>query len=220
MTVRGLNSDVGAERAEFTYLYEIHHSGGVIRMTNASRDIVALGETWVAVGGALMQGAIPDVADRKAQGVDLSLFGVSQTIIALIQINQFRGQNILIYLIQGDPDTGVFDTPDLIFRGRQNSDYNITEDREADSTESGGTVTVKTRISADLSQINSAISCRSNVPSHQEFLRRAGLSTSDDFFERVFSLMNKTIFWGTADPDVPALQIGQTIYGQPIYSDT
>lgn len=219
MSPRTLNSDIGAERAEFAFLYEINHSGGVIRLTNASRDVVALSQTWTAVGGALLQGAVPDVADRKAQGLDLSLFGVSQTIIALIQLNQFRGRNILIYLIQGDPDTGVFGVPDLIFRGRQNSDYKITEDRDHESRESGGTVTVKTRISADLSQINSATSCRTNVPSHQEFLRRAGLSTSDDFFNRVLSIMNTTIFWGTADPDIPPLQVGTTIYGRPIYSD-
>jgi len=215
-----LNSPVADERAEFAYLYEINHSGGVIRMTNASRDVVAIGETWTAVGGSLLQGAIPDIDDRKAQGVDLTLFGVSQTIIALIQINQFRGRNILIYLIQADPDTGIFGVPDLIFRGRQNSDYKITEERDPDSQESGGKVTVKTRISADLSQINNSMSCRSNVPSHQEFLRRAGLVTDDEFFSRVLSIMGKTIFWGTADPDIPALQIGTNRYGVPIYADT
>ncbi len=199
---RTLNSDVAAERAELAFLYEINHSGGVLRLTNASRDIDALSQTWTAVGGSLLQGAVPDVADRKAQGVDLTLFGVSQTIIALLQINQFRGRNILIYLIMADPDSGEFGTPDLIFRGRQNNDYKITEDREFESTEDGGTVTVKTRISADLSQINTSISCRSNVPSHQEFLRRAGIATDDEFFSRVSSIMNKTIFWGTADPDI------------------
>jgi len=207
LSPRTLNSDIAAERAEFAFLYEINHSGGVIRMTNASRDVVALGETWTAVGGSLLQGAVPDVADRKAQGVDLTLFGVSQTIIALIQINQFRGRTILIYLIQADPDTGEFTDPDLIFRGRQNNDYKITETRDDESTESGGSVTVKTRITADLSQINSAISCRSNVPNHQEFLRRAGIATDDEFFSRVSSIMNKTIFWGTADPDVPHVPV-------------
>ena len=205
---RTLNSDISAERAEFAFLYEINHSGGVIRMTNASRDVVALGETWTAVGGSLLQGSVPDVADRKAQGVSLELFGVSQTIIALIQINQFRGRNVLIYLIQADPDTGEFTDPDLIFRGRQNSDYKIVEERDFESSESGGTVSVKTRISADLSQINNAMSCRSNVPSHQEFLRRAGLATDDEFFSRVITIMNTSVFWGTADPDVPALSLG------------
>jgi len=148
---------------------------------------------------------------------------VSQTIIALIQINQFRGRNILIYIIFADPDTGEFGDPDLIFRGRQNNDYKVTEERDFESTESGGTAKVKTRISADLSQINSAISCRSNVPSHQEFLRRAGIATDDEFFSRVITIMNKTVFWGTSDPDVPGLLLGYKSYHGikvPIYTDT
>lgn len=200
---RTLNTDVAAERLEFTYLYEINHSGGVIRITNASRDIFALGETWTAVGGALLQGPVADVDDRKAQGVELSLFGVTQTIIAVIQQNQFRGRNILIYLIGADPDTGIFGDPDLIFRGRQNSDYRITEDRDQDSPESGGSVTVKTRISSDLSQINTKMSCRCSVPSHAEYLRRAGLLTTDDFFERVLSIMNIAVYWGGVNPELP-----------------
>ena len=199
---RTLNSSIDDERSEFTYLYEIFHSGGVIRLTNASRDVVALSETWTAVGGALLHGSVPDVADRKAQGVELSLFGVSQTVISLIQNNQFRGRLIQIYLIHADPDTGVFGTPDLIFRGRQNHDYKIKEDRDHDSTESGGTVTVKTRISSDLAAINGKVSCRCSVPSHEEFLRRSGVGAPNDrFFDRVLSIMGAQIFWGTAAPE-------------------
>ncbi len=198
---RVLNTDIAAERLEFTYLYEINHSGGVIRITNASRDIVALGETWTAVGGALLQGPVSDLDDRKAQGVELSLFGVTQTIIAVIQQNQFRGRLVLVYLIAADPDDGVFGDPDLIFRGRQNSDYKITEERDHDSTDSGGSVTVKTRISSDLSQITSKMSCRCSVPSHQEYLRRAGLATNDQFFERVLSIASISVYWGTEAPE-------------------
>ena len=202
---RVLNSPVGDERSEFTYLYEIFHSGGVVRLTNASRDVEALTFTWTAVGGALLQGPVPDVADRKAQGVELSLFGVSQTIISLIQNNQFRGRLVQIYLIHADPDTGVFGVPDLIFRGRQNSDYKIKEDRDHDSTGSGGTVTVKTRVSSDLAAINSKISCRCSVPSHEEFLRRAGVGSPDDkFFDRVLSIMGTSVFWGSENPEKPS----------------
>ncbi len=137
-----------------------------------------------------------------------------------MEINQFRGRNILIYLIMADPDTGEFTDPDLIFRGRQNSDYRIVEDRDPESTERGGTVTVKTRITADLSQINSAMSCRSNVPSHQEFLRRAGIATDDEFFSRVITIMNQTVFWGTADPDIPGRFLGRVgPYQTPVYAD-
>lgn len=202
MTLRPLNSPVEVQRGSFTYLYEIEHSGGTIRVTNATADIVTLGHTWSAVGGALLHGGAPETADMKAQGTELELWGVDQTIISAIQNNQFRGRLIKIYLLHVDPDTGVVDTPDLIFQGRQNSDYRVSENRTHDDVRSGGTVTVKTRISADLSAINNRRSVRCNLSSHQEMLRRAGFATPrDTFFERVPSLMNRNIFWGSPVPD-------------------
>ena len=199
---RTINSPVGDVRGELVYLYEINHSGGIIRLTNSSSDIVALTFTWTSVGGSLLHGMVPDLSDRRGQAVELSLYGVDQTVISAIQANQFRGRLIRIYLLHFDPDTGVQDTPDLIFRGRQNGDYEISEDRDPESTVSGGVVTVKTRISADLSAVNIRVSCRANVHSHEEFLRRSGVASPDDkFFERVPTIMSKEIFWGTHNPE-------------------
>ncbi len=198
---RTLNSPIGDQRGEFTYLYEINHSGGIIRVTNSSSDIVALTFTWLALGGSLIHDEAPDVADRKAQSVELSLFGVTQTIIAAIQANQFRGRLIKIYVVHFDPDTGVIDTPDLIFQGRQNDDWKIIESRDNEDVKSGGLVTVTTRISADLSSINSIQSIRCNVHNHEEFLRRSGVGAPDDkFFARVPTIMNLDIYWGTSTP--------------------
>ena len=199
---RTLNSPVAEPRAEFVFLYEINHSGGVIRLTNAPADVVALSQTWVAVGGSLIHGEAPDIPDSKAQGIMLTLYGVDQTITGVIQSNQFRGRIVKVYLVHFNPDTGAIYTPDLVFRGRQNGDYQVSEDRQSDSTESGGSVTVKTRITSDLSAIKSKQSCRCNVHSHEEFLRRSGVGSPDDkFFERVASITDKTIYWGQATPE-------------------
>lgn len=201
---RALNSPVANVRAEFVYLYEINHSAGVLRLTNSSSDIVALTFTWTAVGGSLIHGAAPDVPDSRAQGIELTLYGVDQTIISIIQNNQFRGRLIKIYLVHFNPDTGAIFSPDLIFRGRQNGDYKVSEDRQSDSTSSGGLVTVKTRISADLAVVNVIQSCRANVISHEEFLRRSGVTTpDDDFFIRVPTIMDKVVFWGGINPEEP-----------------
>lgn len=202
--VRTLNSPIGDQRAEFAYLYEIHHSGGgsPLRLTNASADVTALTFTWTAVGGRLVHAGAPDTTDQRGQGTDLELYGLDQTIIQQIQNNQFRGQLLRIYLLHWDPDTRVQDTPDLIFLGRQNSDYQITEDRDPDSEGSGGTVTVRTRITADLASVNAKVSTRTNVSSHQEMLRRSGQATpTDTFFERVKAIAGKDIYWGGGAPE-------------------
>jgi len=201
---RTLSSPVANDRGEFVYLYEINHSAGVLRLTNAPSDIVALTYTWTAVGGSLIHGSAPDVSDSRGQGVTISLYGVDQTIITIIQANQFRGRLIKIYLIHFNPDTGAQYTPDLIFRGRQNGGYEITEDRTAHDTISGGSVTVTTRITADLSSVNTKRPCKCNVHSHEEFLRRSGVSSPDDkFFERVPTITDKEILWGGYVADDP-----------------
>lgn len=199
---RTLNSPVADQRAEFIYLYEIEHSGGTIRVTNASADVTALAQTWTAIGGLLIHGGVPETPDRKAQAVELRLYGVNQQIISAIQQNQFRGRPLRIYLLHFDPDTGVQDTPDLVHLGRQNDDYRVTESRDDEDTESGGEVVVMTRISADTASINNKVSTRCNVHSHEEMLRRSGVTTPDDkFFARVASLMNKEIYWGEQNPE-------------------
>ena len=202
---RTFNSPISDQRGEFTYLYEIHSSNAgtpeILRLTNSNADITALTFTWTAVGAMLGHSAANETRDQKAQGVELSLYGLDQTIIAQIQNNQFRGQLIVIYLLHFDPDTGVQDTPDLVFQGRQNGDYRVTETRDPENMETGGLVTVTTRISADLSQVNTKVSTRTNVHSHEEMLRRSGVVSPDDkFFNRVLSLVNKEIFWGTDAP--------------------
>tara|TARA_R110000851_G_scaffold203781_2_gene355679 strand:- start:1313 stop:1972 length:660 start_codon:yes stop_codon:yes gene_type:complete len=199
---RTINSPITDERGEVVYLYEINHSGGVLRYTNSTADVTALTFTWTAIGGAMIHSGATESSDRRSQGVQLRLFGVDQSITSSIQSNQFRGQVIKIYLLHFDPDTGVQDTPDLIFQGRQNSDFRVKETRNFDNPDSGGTVTVTTRVSADLSSINTKVSVRCNVHSHEEMMRRSGVGAPDDkFFIRVSSIMGKNIYWGSFAPE-------------------
>lgn len=194
---RTLNSPVGDVRSEFAYLYELVHSGGTIRLTNASMDIIALTFTWTAVGGGLIHGNIQESVDRRSHGVELSLYGVDQTIISVILNNNFRGHPFKIYLIHFDPDTGVQDTPDLLVEGRQNSDFTISPDRTPEDQTTGGSVNVTTRITADLAELNQMMSLRCSVASHEEMIRRSGVGApSDKFFERIASLANIEISWG------------------------
>lgn len=204
MSPRTINAPISDQRGEFVYLYEVNHSGGTLRVTNSSADVSALSNTWTAVGARLVHAGAPELTEQKSQGTNLMLYGVDQTITNLIQANNFRGYLLSIYLLHYDPDTGVIDTPDLIFQGRQNGDWQVTETRTPGSTESGGQVEVSTRITADLASVNAKISTRTNVVSHEQFLRRSGVSAPDDkFLARVKSLVNKTIYWGKMAPDTP-----------------
>lgn len=170
-------------------------------MTSSSYDVTALSQTWTAAGGRLVHSPAVDTVDGRGQTVTLELYGLDQTIINQIQNNNFRGRIVRIYLLHWEPDTGVQDTPDLIFIGRQNGDFQVTEDRTPDSTGSGGTVTVMTQISSDMASIDTKVSTRCNVVSHEEMIRRSGVASPDDkFFQRVITLQNKDLWWGINAP--------------------
>lgn len=197
---RTLNATTyGNQRREFIYLYALDYSGGSLYFTTGPADVVFDSNTYQAVGGAILHEPIPETADRKAQGITLNLFGVDQTVIAAILLNQFRGHDCRIYIQHYDPDTGVAETPDLIWRGQQDGDYKITENRDDDGRTQS--VSVSTRVTSAMAVTNVMRSVRSNISSHQEMLRRAGLSTTDLFFGRVATLADKNIYWGTEAPD-------------------
>lgn len=206
---RTLNSSVAQQRHEYAYLYEFEFSGGTLRFTNASFDIDYGGNTYSAVGGLLQHDQISETQDRRAQGVDVKLSGVDQTVISAILTNNFRGREARIWLIHIDPDTGTHETPDLVWRGRMNGEFQIEEDRDEDGE--AHSVTVSTRIVSAMAMLNTVRSVRTNVASHEEMLRRAGqASPTDTFFSRIQTLAGKQVYWGQEAPEESSKHGGQT----------
>lgn len=197
---RSLNSPVDNERSEYVYLFDIEYSGGTIYLNTGSTDIDYGGNTYVAASGTLIHDSIEETSDRKAQQVRLQLWGVDQSIISTILSENFRGRSVVIRLLHIDPDTGVIGTPDELFIGKQNGDYTVRENRDETGAVTG-TVTVETRIKSAIGSLYNTNSVRSNVLSHQEMLRRAGISpTNDTMFERVPDLVATSISWGVPVP--------------------
>ena len=196
---RTLNSPVGDQRGEYVYLYEFRYSGGDVFINSGSTDILFGGDTYIASLGLVAHDTIIETSDRAAQQLRVQMGGVDQSIISTVLTNNFRGYPVFISLVHFDPDTGVIDTPDLLFVGRQNGDYVVTEEHSPDdSTQS---VVIETRFKSALGSLSNINSVRSNSLSHQEMLRRGGIAaTADKFFERVASIERKQVYWGQPTP--------------------
>lgn len=199
---RTLNSPVDEQSSEYCYLYELDYSGGTLYITNFSGDLSYGGNTYEALGGNLIHEPINETEDRKAQGITLKLFAVDQTVISTILNNQFRNYEARIYLVHFDA-SGVMQTPDLVWKGRQYGDYQGTEDRDY---EGGGACTLQIKIASPLNYLDIPNGVRCNVNSHNEMLRRAGQSIDplDDFFIRIPSISGVNIYWGTETPTTPS----------------
>lgn len=187
----GMQAAVAAQIGTATWLIEIGSSGGTTYITNAPVDILWNAQVYTGVGGELSIGGIVETADVAGQGTELTLSGVSQTIIALILNNNVFGRDCTIRLVHVASD-GTITADPTPFSFVQMSDYTVRESSSRD----GATCTVSTRIVSKASLLEKAQPVRTNVHSHNAMLSRAGLPTGDTFFQHVPELQTRRIFWG------------------------
>lgn len=175
----GMQTSVAAESGRrVVRLLELNHSGGTVRWTTAAEDIDWNGQTWTAVGGALsIGGATEHGSDRRAEGVVAVLSGVDGSITSIIMSNHFRGHEVVVWRAHLAGGAVVAD-PLEEFRGFQNTTYRI-EDNDGAFSGQMGTIDIKTRWVSRLAILNRRNSVRTNVHSHRDMLRRAGLSGTD-----------------------------------------
>ena len=190
----GMQAAVAAQTGEIVYLFQIGTSGGTIRVCSAPVDIAWNSQTWEGIGGTLAFSGVEETADPAGQGVELTLAGVDQTIISALLQNQFRGYEVRIWLAHLAANGTIIADPIEIFRGRQLSDYRITEERATDK--SAGTVTVVTRVQSRLAILRHAQPVFTSETSHNDMLKRAGLTIGDTFFRNVPAIAGKTLKWG------------------------
>jgi hypothetical protein len=155
-------------------------------------------EEWLAVGvggTSLGLGAFSETNDFAAQALELSLDGVDQSIIAVLNNNFFRSQPIDIWRVWINPSTGQVAASILMFSGLQNDEYTISESRSGNN-EDVQTCSVSTRVMSSIAYLQRANEILMNTDSHNAYLRRAGVTTRDDSFKNVTEIVGRDILWG------------------------
>lgn len=179
-----------AEKAEFVHLIEMQFSSGTVYLNTGAQDISWGGQLWEAVGGLLTIGGVESSGDSAAQGVELKLSGVDQSVLGALMTNNYRGRIVRVRRAYLDQTTGVVrNDPVFLFEGLQLSPYSIEEER----SRQGGTVTVTTRIMGYLG-VDRIAGIWANLTSHQHYF------PGDTFFQHVASLANLKLYWGTQAP--------------------
>lgn len=159
-------------------------------ITDAAQDIVALGKTWTAVGGAMVLGSVEEGTDLAGAQVELSLSGVSTTPLNFLFNCRYRGRLVRLYRAHYEVDGTITADPLLIFEGLMNGDFKVAVHR---STESGpaGTVTISTTCGDVMAGFSQARGIQTNVQSHQSVF------PGDTFFSFVpYTQQVRTVPWG------------------------
>lgn len=191
----GLQAEIDAQSARYAHLFQIESSGGTTRFATTAQNISWDSQTWTAIGGLLVFSSADETPDPSGQGLELTLSGVDQTIISILLNNNMRGREVRIWLAHFTDTLQITADPLEIFRGRQLSDYTIAETRPA-SPDQPGSVTVTTRVQSHLAILNGSLAVLCTEHSHNDMLKRAGLSTGDTFMRNLLAIAGKPIKWG------------------------
>lgn len=201
----GMQTSVAAESGrQVVRLLELVHSGGTVRWTTAAQDISWDGQTWTAIGGALSIGGTTEHGrDLRVEGIPAVLSGVDGSIISIVMSNHFRGREVTVWRAHLS-DGAIVADPLEEFRGFQNTTYRI-EDAPSDIGGGPGGVTVRTRWVSRLALLNRRNSVRTNVHSHRDMLRRAGLTGTaldDSIMKHLPSSIEalRNLRWGSETP--------------------
>lgn len=184
-----------AEGYADVWLLSLTSSGGTTLLTTAQQNVLYSGDTYTAAGGALELAPPAETFDPAAQSMQMTLSGVTQTIVSDLLSNNMRGQGCTVYFGQVLLSTGVLaDAPIQVFTGYLNEQWRVTE--QVGRGLEPGTVTVSTTVTSDIARYLFARGCRTNVTSHNDMLDRGGITTGDTLFKRVPELVGKLVVWG------------------------
>lgn len=197
----GMQAAVAAERGQYVHLVEIDSSGGVLRLCTATQDVAWSTYTWVGSGGVLGIGAVQEVGTADLPGVDLTLSGVEQSIIADLLSYHLRGRAVAIWRAHIDDSGQVVADPLLLFTGFLNEDWTIEEQRDEEG-KALGTVTITTMAASRAAILQQNRTLATSLDSHNAMLARAGLATGDTFFRTVPGIAYQGLVWGHPWPAV------------------
>lgn len=146
-------------------------------------------KTWQGIGGSIGFESITETTDISGHGINQILSGVDQSIVSAILSYTYFGRYARTWLAHINSSGAIVSDPKLVFWGRMNGGFEVTEQREEDRP---GTVTIRGRFVDRFGELQLIRGVQSNIESHQRIF------STDTFFRHVHTLMNKKIVWGKA----------------------
>lgn len=120
-------TEIAAASCRPVHFLKIVFDGSTVYMTDAYREIVWDGQSWVAMGHFLSFSDIEESGGIEVSSCTIGLSGVDQAYISIFLNNNFIDRETSIWKGFLDSSMSVISSPILIFNGRINRP-GITED--------------------------------------------------------------------------------------------
>jgi hypothetical protein len=181
---RTLDSSIQTEITQLVitpaYLFEAKFQNGTVYMTNASRDIVFNGNTFLAAGNALDFEGFEESLKFQTTTATVKLSGITDTIKALVLNQKYIGNELKIYLCFFDRTGAVISEPFIIFKGNMDS-MEFTDDPDS------GLAEIKIPVASLWARFEDKAGRLTNASQQRK------LYPNDSIFDQVASLSDKVV---------------------------
>ena len=166
---------------------ELNFASGYVRVTNLAFDISWNGFTWLGAGHVGSVDAIVETEELRSNGISFSLTGIPPAMIAAALGEQYQGRSARVWFaaIAG---TAIAVDPVLVFPGRIDNMQVVI----------GDTATIKVNAENRLADFERPRNRRYN---HEDQIAR---HPGDPSFQYVPQMVEKSLYWGVANPPAAA----------------
>lgn len=183
-----VSTALAAESVRLAYLVELAFDSGAVRLwTGAGNfDWTATGRTFTGAGTLLEVSAVEETQRVEANGIDITLSGISSTIVSYALTENYRNRRVRVWLALFDPTSGaLIADPVSIFAGRMDTMH---------LTDAGETSQVRVTCESRLIDLQRPRERRFTDEDQQE------LFPGDLGLEYVAGLQEREIAWGKEEP--------------------
>ena len=99
------------------FMVEALFDSGTVRLWSGIGNITVFGQTWTGAGNVLGFSSYEETSNLQAQGINISLSGISTSLISLALAEPYQGRECRIYLGAFDQNWALVSDPYQIFAG-------------------------------------------------------------------------------------------------------
>ena len=194
-----MESAVTADLVRPITLVQCAFDSGNLNLWSGIGDLTVSGVDYVGAGSLLSIGEIAETSELSANGINVTLSGVSEPLITKARDEDYQGRELKVLLGAMDAANGVISNPIVVFSGFM--DTMIIQDGES-------TATIQVTVENRLIEFE-----RSRVRRYTAEDQKIDFPT-DKGLEFVAEMEEKEIVWGRASVSSGGGGGGQTIPGR------
>jgi hypothetical protein len=186
----GVSAEVVKDRLKAAWIVYFNFDSGALRLWSGTGDLIWNGNTYTGTGTLGRISPIEETSDVRSNGIQLTLSGISSSLISIALGTQYQGRTCTVWLGFFNSSDVLIDDPVQVFSGKM--DVMSIQD-------TGGTCEITVTAENRLVDLERPKEVRYYTDADQQ-----RLSAGDKGCQFVETLQTKEIVWGRVRSSPPA----------------